>query len=203
MPTPFHRNVFIGLDMSLSSTGFCAVNLPAKAGSHRLHNHSILNMGTIDPGNLSGPARLEHIFNRLAPLLEELKPVLVAIEGYAHGASFQAHALGEVGGMARLLLWKLGVPYVEVQPTTLKMWLTGKGKATKPQIRKAILAKWGRDIKDNNQGDAFGLSCVAGLASAPDCDDPTMNAAEYSLVSGLRLCSPPICPPFPLLSRKI
>lgn len=203
MPAPVHRNVFAGLDMSLSATGFCAINLPAKAGTHRLHNHSVLNIGTIDPGNLTGPARLEHIFNRLAPLLEELKPSLVAIEGYAHGASFQAHALGEVGGMTRLLMWKLGIPYVEVQPTTLKQWLTGKGKATKPQIRKAIVSKWGRDIKDNNQADAFGLACVAGLASAPSAEFDAMGAAEYCLVSGLRVCLPPSRPAFPLLSRKI
>lgn len=205
MPAPFYKpDTFIGLDMSLAATGVCALKHWTSPGKHWLTNFSVARIGTLTPPDkLTGPARLEWIFNQLAPILETDRPKLVAIEGYAHGASFQAHALGEVGGMARLLLWKLGIPFVEVQPTTLKKYLTGDGQATKAKIKKSVKARWGRDIKDNNQADAFGLALLATLSTAPYTPNiHTISAAELDTVSGLRLCIKGEKSPFPLISRQ-
>lgn len=211
MPAPvrFIRKVppaplCIGLDMSQEGTGVASIRRGAPtAGAHWLTRHELPRLGTLKPPNLTGPARLEWLFNQIATLLEADKPALVAIEGYAHGAKFKAHALGEVGGMARLLLWKLGIPFVEIQPTQLKQFTTGYGGSSKPQMRKAIAAKWGIDIRDNNQVDAYALAQLATLATAPDPHDNRMSAGECALVQALRYCAPAGVPPFPMLSRTL
>lgn len=207
MPLP--RNSFnpkfIGLDMSLTSTGVCCIRQGNAADdSHPLTGHEILSLTTLKPldagGAITGVARLFWIRKRLRDTLEGERPRLVAIEGYAHGAEFQAHPLGEIGGIARLLLWEMGIPFVEVQPTSAKLFIAGDGKAKKPAIRKAIRAKWGHDIKDNNQADAYALALLAGVASSPDAT--RIGASECRIVQGLRVHSPHFGEwRFPLLAR--
>ncbi len=71
-----------------------------------------------------------------------------------------ASTLGMVHGVVRVALVEAGVPFVLVPPATLKKYVTGKGNATKPDMRMAVYQRFGLDLADDNQVDAFGLRAM-------------------------------------------
>jgi len=86
----------------------------------------------------------------------------VFIEGY--GFSFRGcdFKLAELGGIMRLAINEdLGMAYQEVPPTTLKMFITGKGNAPKNVMLEQVFRKFkvGSEVlKDDNQVDAYALA---------------------------------------------
>lgn len=205
MPIPVqYRSFVIGLDMSLEGTGVAIIRggHDVKIGEHCLTRHNVARMQTIKP-SLTGPERLHSIKRTLLDLFAEVHPALVVIEGYAHGASFKAHALGEVGGVARLAMWEHHIPFVEIAPKQLKLYASGYGGSTKPQMRKAILQRWGVDIKDNNQVDAYALAQLGVIAMQKGPEGNRMSALEYEIARNLRYCTHGGNPPFPMLTRRM
>lgn len=67
----------------------------------------------------------------------DLEPDIVAIEDYAYAAGQGAHQMGEVGGLLRITLWDLMIPFKCYSPGTIKKLATGKGNAKKPDMVKA------------------------------------------------------------------
>jgi Holliday junction resolvasome RuvABC endonuclease subunit len=68
----------------------------------------------------------------------------VIIEGYSFASrNSQAHAIGELGGVVRLCLWNLRIPYIEVPPTCRAKFATGKGNAGKNEVMSAVSARTG------------------------------------------------------------
>jgi Holliday junction resolvasome RuvABC endonuclease subunit len=146
----------VGLDLSLTATGIA---------------HADGQLETIGTG-LRGMARLAYIVDEVLVAVEEvgtdrgldtldLVPVdLVAIEGYAFGRPNQAAHLGELGGAVRLALWARDIPYVDVPPSNVKKYATGRGNAPKPDIRMEVYKRFGHDIADDNQCDAFVLRAM-------------------------------------------
>lgn len=102
---------------------------------------------------------------RLVTIWAHLRPLrlyaarLVVIEGPAFSRQ------GQAGVHLRAGLWwhivtrlhAVGVPVAEVPPTTLKKYATGKGNATKADMRMALYKRAGLDIADDNQADAYWL----------------------------------------------
>lgn len=137
----------IGLDLSLTSTG---VATPAD----RLMTVRLAN-------GMRGAERLatlrEGILVSVPPLTD-----LVVIEGPAY-----SRALGAGHHEAAGLWWQIvcnlhtaGIPYAVVPPTVLKKYATGKGNATKPDMRVALLQRYGCDVRDDNQVDAWWLRAM-------------------------------------------
>ncbi|GAG13860.1 unnamed protein product, partial [marine sediment metagenome] len=48
-----------------------------------------------------------------------------------------------------------------IPPIWVKMWVTGKAKADKAVIMKAVLKKWGQDFETNDEADAYILARIA------------------------------------------
>lgn len=134
----------VGLDLSLTATGLArhdgTSTLKAKAG-------------------LVGMARLAWLRGQLMDFCAGAD--LVVVEGYSMGTARQqshAHALGELGGVARLALFEAGYPYADVPPASLKRYATGKGNANKGQVLEAASKRSGLDFGgDNNRADAWWL----------------------------------------------
>jgi crossover junction endodeoxyribonuclease RuvC len=82
---------------------------------------------------------------------------LVVIEGYAFARPNQAHQIGELGGALRLALWAAGLEWVEIAPSQLKLWATGKGNAPKDAVVSAVSARLGRTFESNDHVDAYVL----------------------------------------------
>lgn len=152
-PDSSHR--VLGIDPSLSSTGF----------SYRFDGE--LYTGRIESKKLTGPARLKYIRDRMAEVLDVAQPSYIGYEDYA--MSMRAHNafhLGELGGVLRLLIWERGIDVLLVSPAGLKKAVVGKGNADKgkkdkPEMREAIASKFGYDLRQNDEADAFALMALA------------------------------------------
>lgn len=117
----------MGLDLSLTSTGY-----------------SINQETGIISTNTKGPERLTRISNELINLVMSNPVDAVILEGYSFASrNSQAHSIGELGGVVRMRLWQVGVPYVEVPPTCRAKFATGKGNASKNEVISSISAKTG------------------------------------------------------------
>lgn len=114
----------LGLDLSLTSTGYC-------------HNGEA---GYISV-NVSGAERLRNISSEIGNIVVGNKIQAVAIEGYAFAARHsQAHSIGELGGVVRVTLLSMDIPYVIVPPTCRAKFATGKGNAGKSEVISSISA---------------------------------------------------------------
>lgn len=138
----------LGLDLSLTRTGWAGPDVNA--------------FGDITT-NLRGAARLDYIERQIGKLLyrQDEKAALVdvvVLEGYAYGARNHREDLGELGGVVRLFLWRLGIPYAIVPPAKLKKFTTGKGNASKDECLSAAIRRFGFEGSTNDAADAFMLA---------------------------------------------
>jgi crossover junction endodeoxyribonuclease RuvC len=144
----------LALDLSITETGWALA-----AGSER-------GCGLIVSKKQAGlhpMQRLDRIRRRVLELAAGAD--LVVLEGYSFGSkNSQAHALGELGGAVRLSLWGASIPYVEVPPSVVKKFATGKGNAGKEEVLVAAVRRLGYEGSNNNEADALWL-LLAGLSS--------------------------------------
>ena len=114
----------LGLDLSLTSTGWAT---KGKTGS--------ISVKTKES------QRLYDIRKEINRVIEENGVNAVVVEGYAFAArNSQSHKIGELGGVIRLMLFELGIPYVEVPPTCRAKFATGRGNAAKTEVISAVSA---------------------------------------------------------------
>jgi len=151
-------HLFVGLDLSLTSTGIAFV----MRGGPNLVDRAAMTLSP--PKGVKGVKRLgwhrDHIvgevFNHAcAP---SPRDVLVVVEGYAAQAKFRAHQIGELGGVIRLALDENYIPFTIIAPTVLKKFVTGKGNAPKSLVLKYLLSYFGADVDQDDAGDAMGLA---------------------------------------------
>ena len=119
----------IGLDLSLSSTGYSGNGM----------------RGTITSKE-KGVKRLEDISTQIEKLLYDNYPknVVAIIEGYSFASrNSQSHAIGELGGVVRLTLFRQGIQFIDVPPTCRAKFATGKGNASKNEVISAVSARTG------------------------------------------------------------
>jgi len=134
----------VGVDASLTGTGV--------AVTERIESKQ------------TGPKRLIEIRDRVKEIVRATG--LVAIEGYAFAAANQAHQIGELGGVLRVMLTeetaKVNGPmkWIEVAPSQVKKFATGKGNAKKEEMAVGIFKRWGREFKNNDEADAFVLALI-------------------------------------------
>ena len=135
-----------GLDLSLTSTG-----LATAVGDHLL-----------TAPRLRGVERLTKLRDLVLDIVRADDVRLVALEDYAFSrAHAHAHELGELGGVVKVALHEAGVLVVLVGPSALKKFATGRGNATKPDMRTARLQRTGVDQRDDNLNDAWWLLQLA------------------------------------------
>lgn len=165
----------MGFDPSLTSSG--AVILGLEDASLQTHR-------TIDGSKLRGPERLHRIRLVMTELVKLWKVELVAIEGYAYGKFMKREALGELGGVLRLALYDLRVPYIVIAPSSMKKFVTGKGNADKDEVMTAVSEKYGHNFDTDDEADAFGLALMAALTLNSQATKTT--AAQNDIIRELR-----------------
>lgn len=151
---PVTPPVVVGLDLSLTATG--------AAWEQYVH----LIPSTPDDGTLDGRhRRLSTIRLHVQRLLLGLGPWdiprvdLVVVEGPSHGHTSGKHH--DRSGLWWLVvddIRRLHLPTVEVTPAQLKTFATGKGNATKADLRMSLYQRAGIDERDDNLVDAYWLS---------------------------------------------
>lgn len=73
------------------------------------------------------------------------------LEDYATGADQGAHALGEIGGITRLLLYNKEIPFRLHDPKTAKMFVTHYGGSSKDLVQDSVLKRWNVDFNRFDQ----------------------------------------------------
>lgn len=82
----------------------------------------------------------------------------VFVEGYAYGAKYQRESLAELGGVMRRYLHLSKLSFWIIPPTSLKLFVTGTGKASKNYMKKCTKDQWNQVFKSDDVCDAYGLS---------------------------------------------
>lgn len=147
--------------------------LPLHTKVHRIEMAARVACG-VSP-RLGGPPRSHAI------------PDLVMVEGTFSRPGAADYPLHAMRANVLQWLWRMGIPYVEVAPSTLKVWATGLGatsgenKVTKAQVCEAICNTYGNlpepnlmaiNRRDDNQCDAVGLMTMGLAANGQALVDP-------------------------------
>ena len=127
---------------------------------------------------------IKHIFDLIYDAVfnfrtKETIDIIIAIEGYSYASIGATHKTGELGsifrreimyGLACLKIasrWEAVI--IEVPPTVLKKFATGKGNAKKAAVVSMLSRKYDIEFSTDDQADAFCLSliglCVKGMAT--------------------------------------
>ena len=145
----------VGLDLSLCSTG--------------LSDGRYTKVVQTSPDTGCLEARLDHIARGVVSfVLADGGADLAVIEGASYGSKGSAvEQLAALRLLVRHRLWRLNIPFALVAPSTLKLYVTGDGRATKPQMVAAVAARYAHDfagvkVKDGryDMADAFGLAAM-------------------------------------------
>jgi crossover junction endodeoxyribonuclease RuvC len=174
--------LIIGLDLSLTGTGIAVLN--CKTGQLYGEPRTLKN-------DLRGMTRLAYLRTEIISTIYNLKEqhtiAAVFIEGYGFSFRGMDFSLAELGGAVRLaLLEYANQPYFDVPPTSLKLFITGKGNSAKNIMLEQVYRKYniGSEILiDDNQVDAFALAQY-GLAYL--CWAKTGKAANKKLAESFK-----------------
>ncbi|MEV4458494.1 hypothetical protein [Microbispora sp. NPDC049633] len=136
----------VGLDLSLTGTG-----MSRDDGLERIRC-----------GDLRGCDRFSWIAEHIFGDGQTHTADLVVVEGPAYSRALQA-GHHEAAGLWWHIIYRLDfsdVPYAVVPPSVLKKYATGKGNATKPDMRMALFQRFEIDERDDNKVDAFWLRAM-------------------------------------------
>ena len=138
---------FVGIDQSL--TGF-AVTLLGVDDKYRT---------LVYKGEGTGVVRLSNIVKWLHNLLKEYDVLDVAMEAPVK-MSHSAIISGELFGTVRLCLYDIwNLAPVQIPPTMLKKYVTGKGTGVqKNQMLLQVYKKWDIEFTDDNAADSYGIA---------------------------------------------
>lgn len=132
----------VGLDLSITATGICESNgVTSTWGGDAKH----------------GDRRLVKIKTAVESACEEADVVM--IEDLPRSGMGGA-TTGMVQGVVREHLTWLGIPYILIIPSVLKTYATGKGGSPKPDLRMSLYQRFGLDLRDDNQCDAWWLRAL-------------------------------------------
>lgn len=120
-------DIFVGLDISLTSTGY---NVVCKGE-------------TIDEGSIKTTSdeewltRIQRIVDTIQNLIDKYNPTLFVIENYSYDSRHGREVLGEIHGVVMYLLSTIGYRYIKVPPAKAKLFGCGRGNAPKRPEGKA------------------------------------------------------------------
>lgn len=173
--------MIVSFDLSLTSTGWAELHRSHADGPH---------WGTVVPP----PAAKAPMGERLECILNTIHErcrngcELVVIEAPVVRSS-AAVAIGRVHGVALLVLYRLGIPVIEVPPASVKMLATGKGNAGKDDVRGAARSRLGYTGESDDEADALWLADAGARLlgwDRPDLPQTHLRAlAKLALPTGL------------------
>ena len=147
--------IILGVDPGSLRTGYGAIETDGRR--HRLLEKGVLR----SPRRLPLPERLRLIHAGIAELIARLRPEALAVEDVFHAVNTRtALVLGHVRGVILLAGAEAGLPVHEFPPATVKVQVTGFGRAEKPQVA-LMVARLLELSGDGEAGDAADALAVA------------------------------------------
>jgi crossover junction endodeoxyribonuclease RuvC len=162
----------IGLDLSLTAPGWFVRDAEGQATG-----------GTWSPQG-RGLDRMHSIVRKVLDLLPGDSKPLIIIEGFSFGSKGSAlYEIGGLGYIVRYALWHRRLQVIEVPPTVVKKYATGKGNANKNIVIREVFKRWGVNVEDDNAADALVLGHI-GMALA-GIEEPTTEF-QRAVITDLR-----------------
>jgi crossover junction endodeoxyribonuclease RuvC len=140
---------YVGIDPS-TKTGLVILN----------RDGEIINQEEVKSKLKSDPDRFVDLTESI---LEELHPNdIIAIEGFSYGSKGRGVSTQYgIGWLIRAELFKRGYDYIEVSPSAVKKFATGKGNEKKENMVLPIFKHWGFEHPSDNVRDAYVLAKIA------------------------------------------
>lgn len=133
----------LALDLSLTCTGLCRDGECSRIST-----------------KLRGWPRIERIVSDIGDAASGCD--VAVLEGYSFGSKGSSvFQIAELGGIVRWELRGRGLTIVEVPPSCLKKYATGRGNAGKDEMIAAAIRRFGFEGCDNNEADSYLLWCMA------------------------------------------
>lgn len=169
MPDPAVPQV-VGLDLSLKATGIA--DAEGKSYTIKPTGNDYEHMGEIRAAVLDTiPYRVELVMIE-APIAHIKGPSMLRLAGLA--------------AVVRQALWDDGIPFLDVQPGTLKIYACGKGDAGKYEVLRAAEKRLGYDGLSDDEADALWLRAIGTdllgvpVAHVPDHHRRALNALRHT-----------------------
>jgi crossover junction endodeoxyribonuclease RuvC len=160
---------YIGIDPS-TKTGFVILT----------EHGRVLESREIKTRVESDPQRFMIISDEIAQEVQEGDKVV--IEGFSYGSKGKGVSTQYgIGWTIRTDLVTNKIPYIEVPPTTLKKFATGKGNVKKEDMILPIYKRWGYENDSDNIRDAFILAQIG--RALDGLGEPTK--AQMDCIKGL------------------
>ena len=174
--------IVLGIDPGSRLTGWGVVRLAGGRGG----TVEALGHGTISGGEGALPARLVALGRGLEEVLDGHRPSLVGVEQAFHARNVRSTlVLGHVRGLVLWLAAGRGLDVAEYAPRAVKLAVTGRGAASKPQVAdmvRRLLALSARPQADAADALAVALCCARRAAPpAPSAALRPSPAAARSL----------------------
>ena len=139
----------LGLDLSLTSTGYCL-----------LDDERSEWFGSVSPATRDAE-RLAAFHDWLTLALAKRELDAVAIEGYSFGSpqgATRAFAIGELGGVVKLAVWRSQLTMRVIPPATWKKQLLGRGNLPKDMVRVEAFKRYGVEFASQDTLDAWAVA---------------------------------------------
>lgn len=109
-------------------------------------------------GGLLGMARISWMRGWVQSAVRIARPDVVVLEGYSMGSKgSSALNIAEFGGVLRFTLHELGIPVVEIPPSSLKLFATGSGASEKDAMIAEAVRRLGYLGSSRDEADALWL----------------------------------------------
>lgn len=170
----------LGLDASLN-TGYIDIDIVRGSPLNIVHRGVIT--APVQNG-MDRFVRYSQIATKLLDIIEHTKFAGVFIEGYSFNSKFNGVTMGEIGGILRYFLWQNDSAQViiEVPPTSLKTFVTGRGTAKKEVMMLEVYKRWSFSPKNNDEADAYGLAMFGAVWLGIQMDLPKKNLGAVEAV---------------------
>lgn len=154
--------VTIGIDLSLTGTGFCAII------DGKIKDFGLIKSKKTGDTPMDEMRRIHSIMKEATEKViyfgpnEEVVVDMVLLEGISY-MSKNTTALSQLSGLSYLVrdeILRLGIPFVIVAPSSLKKFVTGKGNSPKDVMMMETYKNWNETLSNNNICDAFGLAMI-------------------------------------------
>ena len=147
--------IILGVDPGSLRTGYGVIETDGR-------RHVLVEKGVIAPAAALGLAERLHVIHRgIAEVIARIHPDALAVEDLFHAVNTRsALVLGHVRGAVLLAGAAAGVPVSAFAPATVKVQVTGFGRAEKGQVAMMVARLLGLD-GDGEAGDAADALAVA------------------------------------------
>lgn len=169
--------IFVGLDLSLTSTGVAVIH-GDRVTVARVKSTPVPNGTSEDQAS-----RMSVIARTILDGIPVTEHTHVGVEGPSFGSKgTAAHILGGLWWIVRDVLRCAGLPVTVVPPTVVKKYATGAGNAGKDEVLAAVVRRYPHvDVRGNDEADALVIAAIlARLTGFPIDDMPQSHLAALN-----------------------